>query len=78
MAKQTGNEEVAKAVAMIIVFIPGAKAGFESKLRQNPMANAESALKFGDWMIAERGEANLREDLYKALVEKFKQEKGGK
>ncbi|MDD5376618.1 MAG: hypothetical protein PHH16_00710 [Candidatus Gracilibacteria bacterium] len=78
LAKQTGNEEVAKAVAMILVFIPGAKAGFESKLRQNPMANAESALKFGDWMIAERGEVNLREDLYKALVEKFKQEKSGK
>ncbi|PIZ01591.1 hypothetical protein COY60_02730, partial [Candidatus Gracilibacteria bacterium CG_4_10_14_0_8_um_filter_38_28] len=78
LAKQTGNEEVAKAVAMVLVFIPGAKSGFESELRKNPMANAESALKFGDWILAERGEANLREDLYKALVEKMKQEKGGK
>lgn len=78
LAKQTGNEEVAKAVAVVLAFIPGAKSGFESELRKNPMANAESALKFGDWILAERGEANLREDLYKALVEKVKQEKGGK
>ena len=69
---------MAKAVAVVLAFIPGAKSGFESELRKNPMANAESALKFGDWILAERGEANLREDLYKALVEKMKQEKGGK